>query len=690
MDFKHLAEELIYKGASIIPVKDKRPYIPKWSEIRGEDILDDIYTVQWKKANGMGIICGEASGVICLDIDINKTDEKLKAVLEQIEELLPPIFCGLIGNPERPPARFFKYNNEAAQKFINIGVEILSDGNQKVIPPSQHPAGQTYQWVGKPLNSIELDDLPDLPQELLEVLKELDEAHKPKKTAQTKTSKKPNQPPAATELKTEPGRCKSGSHNYLSKLAVALFHQHMPTEKIIERVLQADAIVNEDSDYLYFECKSRPWKTNNIEENAKAFVQEIENRNIEKRNDTYKEIHEVLHDDSLMRNKLANGMVGGLINNLYNVRRLIELAPGIGQNLWYDTFHYKFMGKKGNGEVVEWTDEHDLELCVFMQQHMGLPNLKDETVRKARIIHSMQNLRNEPKEWIESLTWDGTDRINTFFSQYMGAEDGDYTRSVSHNFWVSMVARIMKPGCKVDNMVILEGEQGVGKSTALNIIGGKWYVESNEPLGSKDFCQITHGNLIIEIGELDSFSKAESTTIKKVISTAVDRFRAPYARSAKDYPRQCIFVGTTNDTDYLKDATGGRRFWPVACNTVKYDDIKRDREQLFAEALVRYKAGMSWHEVPDVAKVVQESRTEQDPWQDDIERYLKERESMNAQYVTVAEVLTKCLEFDLDKMDRRHSLRVGKVLRTLKWNKKKSVNIDGIIHKGFFKKMPDY
>lgn len=676
------AETLIYKGASIVPVIDKRPYISDWSNIRGEDILEDIYTIQWKKANGIGILCGEASGIICLDIDIGSDNQELKTVREEIEKALPPIMCGLIGNPERPPARFFRYNGEKAQKFKNIDVEILSDGNQKVIPPSKHPAGRTYQWVGQPLTKIELDDLPDLPKHIITMLEIADTRHKKKKTRSKATAK---HTPSVDIVKT-PGRCASGSHNYLSSLAVALFHQHIDKDTIIKRIMAADKEINSDSDYLYFECPSRKEfkRGNSMLDNATQFVSEVEERNIEQRGPKTV-VMEVSNSDKLMRTKGANGQTGHVINNLYNVRTIIEMIPGLSNNLWYDDFHHKFMGKKADGKIIEWADEDDLQLCMFMQKQLNMAQLKDEMVRKARIAHSMENVRNEPREWMETLQWDGTKRVESFFAEYMGCVDGEYTQAVSKNFWVSMVARIMMPGCKVDNMVILEGPQGAGKSKALKAIGGKWYVECNEPLHSKDFLLVTHGNLIVEIGELDSFNKAETNTIKKVVSTAVDRFRAPYARGARDYPRQCIFVGTTNDDDYLKDATGGRRFWPIACGDLKYDLIVEHREQLFAEAAILYNAGANWWEVPEMSNIIQASRTEEDPWTDKIEEYLEKQRALNRDYVTVVDILEKCLEFDTDKMDRRHSLRVGKVLKILGWGKKKTIREDGKIMKGYFK-----
>ena len=129
-----------------------------------------------------------------------------------------------------------------------------------------------------------------------------------------------------------------------------------------------------------------------------------------------------------------------------------------------------------------------------------------------------------------------------------------------------MKAREFSTGCQVDNMVVLEGVQGIGKSRALRALGGKWYSSASESVMYKDFYLILTGSLIMEIAELDSFKKAEVTRIKQVISSPHDYYRVPYGRDAQVYPRMCVFVGTTNEREYLKDTTGARRFWPIKCD----------------------------------------------------------------------------------------------------------------------------
>ena len=285
MDFKEIALEYIEQGYSVTPVKDKRPYINEWQKLVEEEVLEPKYDKSWKGANGLGVILGEVSGVICFDVDILEGNEKLKEIREELEKFLPPIMCGKIGNPAKPPARFFKYNGERSQKFKELDIEILSNGNQAVIPPSHNHVSKTeYQWVGKPLNEIDQDDLPDLPEKLVGWLtqknEEFKEANKKKKSG----PKQHNQG-TSEGLKMMEGRCKSGSHNRLSSIGVGMFIAGIAKDEVVQRLKDIDRFINEEADEFYFTCPSRKHKSDNYHQNAVAFVDEIFERNKGKKPD---------------------------------------------------------------------------------------------------------------------------------------------------------------------------------------------------------------------------------------------------------------------------------------------------------------------------------------------------------------------------------------------------------------------
>ena len=170
------------------------------------------------------------------------------------------------------------------------------------------------------------------------------------------------------------------------------------------------------------------------------------------------------------------------------------------------------------------------------------------------------------------------------FSYFLGVPDSPFVRAVGAKWMISAVARIFKPGCKADCALILEGLQGLGKSTAARVIADPWFSDEIAEFGSKDAAMQLSGVWVIELAELDSMNRAGVDVVKSFISRSNDRFRPPYGRRVTEVRRQCVFVGTVNGNDYLKDETGGRRFWPVQCESIDIDALRRNRTQLWAEA----------------------------------------------------------------------------------------------------------
>ena len=234
------------------------------------------------------------------------------------------------------------------------------------------------------------------------------------------------------------------------------------------------------------------------------------------------------------------------------------------------------------------------------------------------------------RDHLGALAWDGVPRIETWACRYLGAEDTAFNRSVGALWLISAVARIFRPGVKADHMLVLEGPQGARKSTALKILAGEdWFTDELPDLGSKDAAMHMQGVWIIEIAELDAIGKAEVSRIKAFLTRTTDRFRPPYGRYTIEVPRQCVFAGTVNPDTYLRDETGNRRFWPVRCGTIDIDALARDRDQLWAEAVARFRAGAIWWiDTPELiaaAKSEQEKRYQGDAWDARIDRWLTPR-----------------------------------------------------------------
>ena len=356
-----------------------------------------------------------------------------------------------------------------------------------------------------------------------------------------------------------------------------------------------------------------------------------------------------------------------VVMNASNVAKIIR--SDFKDIVWRDTFYGKVFTKWRTDEERQWSDNDTNNLFIQMQHHYELGKLSKAHVQDAIDFVASMNERNEPQEWLATLNWDGEKRIETFFNVAMGAEDTTYTKAVSKNFWVALVARIMKAGCKADEMVVLEGRQGTYKTTSLEIIGGKWYGEVNAEISSKDFDQGLKGKILVEFGELANLKKADIEIIKRKLSTRTDEYRPSYGRYVEQHPRTCIFVGTTNESEYLKDPTGNRRFWPMKIKKADTDYITKYREQFFAEALALFKAGEKWHEVPwEEAEQIRAERMDIDEIIYDIIDVLNS-EKYKAFYFTSSDVWVD-LGGDKDKFFKSEQIRIAKAITNLGYEKK--------------------
>jgi predicted P-loop ATPase len=348
--------------------------------------------------------------------------------------------------------------------------------------------------------------------------------------------------------------------------------------------------------------------------------------------------------------------------NLNNAVRVLEADPSIRGVCWFDEFLQRIL----TGDPVrEWSDADDINLTLYMQREVGLTKMALEVVRNAVVVAARQDTRNCVRDWMNSLAHDGTPRIDHFFIDVFGAKDDEYVRAAGRNFWISIAARVFDPGCKVDNMIILEGAQGLGKSMALQIIGGDWYAAQHESAtNAKAFAEILQGKLIIEIEEMDAFNRAEVNTIKKIVSAPADRYRAAYGRHAADHKRQCVMIGTTNKDDWNRDETGARRSWPIKCDgLVRIDVLRENRAQLFAEAVAAYKAGSRWWEMPDAqTRQEQRARYDADPWLGAISGWVATLSETNTN-----EILIGCLHYSIRDITRTEQMRVAACLRILGW-----------------------
>lgn len=289
---------------------------------------------------------------------------------------------------------------------------------------------------------------------------------------------------------------------------------------------------------------------------------------------------------------------GKLLCNIANIILILENDPALAGHIVHDLFTGMDSAKDGlpwNKNANQWTDADDANLRVWLEKHYDITG--KEKIADALTAVLTRHSYHPIRDYLSGLTWDGVPRLDRIIIDYMGAEDSELNRAMSRKHFVAAVARVFNPGCKYDYCLIMSGAEGIGKSTLLRVMGGRWFNDSITTLEGKEGMEQLRRAWVVELGELSSIKRSDVEQVKAHLSKQVDIYRAAYARRVLEHPRQCVFCGTTNEALFLKGDTGNRRFWviPVVAELRKYRDwseaIRRDRDQLWAEAVHYYKQG---------------------------------------------------------------------------------------------------
>ncbi|MCI8388997.1 MAG: virulence-associated protein E [Clostridiales bacterium] len=397
---------------------------------------------------------------------------------------------------------------------------------------------------------------------------------------------------------------------------------------------------------------------------------------------------------------------GGYEKTLNNIMLIIQNVAELHGCARKDEFSDRIYAAEDlpwRDESGYWSDSDTTELRKHFEiQYKFRPSKQD--LKDAVVACAVRQRFHPVRDYLLSLSWDGQPRLDTLFADYLGVADNAYTRAVTRKALVGAVARVMTPGCKFDYMPIFVGKQGRNKSTIISKLAGKedWFSDSMVTFDGKNAFESITGKWLVEVPEMHAFDKATMNQAKAFLSKQSDFYRAAYAEFPEDRPRQCIFFGTTNNAECLRDETGGRRFWPLDIDVTDrkksvFNDLDSERDQIWAEAVVRWKGGEPLYLPADMereAARVQEEHREFHPWTDTIANFLSrevpidwenwdlmrrkafwdgsvngETQTMPRQKVCVKEIWQECLGMGIAALDGRKSREITAILTSLGWEK---------------------
>jgi putative DNA primase/helicase len=368
---------------------------------------------------------------------------------------------------------------------------------------------------------------------------------------------------------------------------------------------------------------------------------------------------------------------GKIVGNLANLILILRHSPEWKGVLGYDEFGARVVirGRPPWGEAPNtvWSDHRESQTRVWFLRRGIRPSAGD--VGRAVQAAARHAPFHPVRDYLDALVWDRVPRNEKWLQTYLHVEDSEYVRAIGPRYLISAVARIYQPGCKVDHMLVLEGPQGRQKSEALRTLAVRddWFTDRLGHLASKDAALEIAGVWFVELAEWDALTRATSSVVKSFLTRRRDRLRPPYGRHTIDLPRQCCFAATINPTvdGYLKDPTGARRFWPVACyGMIDRDGLEQVRDQLWAEAVHQYKAGAKWWlETPELealAEAEQRARFVVDAWEEPIRKWLGDRTT-----ATIWDVLKHALGLDRKHWTQSAQKRVAGVLTRMGFTKRR-------------------
>jgi predicted P-loop ATPase len=685
-------EWAIGMGLSIIPLgPDKKPIISRWKPYQAQlPSLDEIKN--WNKTlhpASWAIVTGAISGLVVLDFDGQAGIDTMRKLGINPHRRTP---SGGYHAHFLHPGWHVQTLNSKTKKELGArwpGLDIRADGGYCAFTGRSRTG--KYEWLCEDPQPYKLDILP---QELREFLGLLSPP-KPNGHESGKPNGKVHSSPSngrvaadvlirkAVEHIASEGRnnagfglaCQLRDNGYSEAEAIGAMQDYRAragstnTKGQSEPYTEAEMLKTLEE--VYKTPAREPWKTNGggKDTHGTASAAAIARSGDAPNPKPSWKSKLILNDNGTPKVLLANAITA------------LRHAPEFRGVLAYNEFSSSVVALnappwQSNAVSIKWSDHED-RLATNWLQHSGV-FVNDDVAGKAVQVVAKDRRFHPVRDYLDALKWDGTKRIDTWLSLYLGVDASVYTHSVGARWLISAVARIYSPGTKADCCLVLEGGQGIFKSQALEALAGgrPYFTDELSDLGSKDAAMQLQGVWIIEIAELESLLRSEAGRIKAFMSRSADRFRPPYGKHLAEYPRQCVFAGSVNLDTYLKDETGARRFWPVACTYIRLAELKRDRDQLWAEAVVAYSQQHRkwWLDSPDLIRLAEEEQTaryDADPWDAKIAEFISPLDD-----TSVPEILERCIGRPRDQWTRGDSMRVGNCLVFRKWRKYRTVAKD--------------
>ena len=683
----------------------KRPTMRAWETICAT--ADESEIRRWGKnqrgCTNTGLLCGQIIGV-----DMDVPDPGLALRIEALADaLLPATPLVRIGKAPKS-LRVFRADGTHSKVSTpalllpcgsRVQVEALGDGNHFVAIGIHPETKQPYTWPGRSPFEVPFVDLPVLSPAALEAFCSAAEAVMRaaggRTEAEIKAEKKaaardvrqihcePAKQPQAATSKTFPKPTREDVRSALA--AVPNTHDWEGWVRMGAAIYDALA---DDGEELFLDWSAQS-QTNDPEATRakwasfhtspmtiKAATLFYEARAKGWRPARVPESEPDPSDDpSTWTQYLQTDEQGNAINNLANAMTAMRCAVELRDCFAMDQMLrapilVKRLPRGRADDLPRPVRDGDVSLVQEWLQRHELRRLGKDVTHQAVDYRAEEKAFHPVRDYLNSLAWDRTRRLSTWLPVYLGAEMSNYTAGIGTMFLVAMVARVFKPGCKADYMLVLEGPQGARKSTVCMILGGQWFSDNLPDIRSgKDVSQHLNGKWLIEVAEMSALDKAEAAALKAFITRAEERYRPSYGRKEVIEPRQCTFIGTTNKAVYLRDETGGRRFWPAKVGIIDTIALARDRDQLFAEAVHLYRAGKQWWPSADFeAKHIrpqQDSRYEADAWEQAIADWVPGQ----GDEMTILTVARKALHMDTPKIGTADQRRIAAALEHLGWER---------------------